>query len=80
MERISIETERLHIGEWMPELAETLCRLSQNEDNRLFLPDEVFETVEAAQTAISEWISNRRAGTGMQSCRYSKKAAPASAI
>ena len=76
MERISIETERLHIGEWMPELAETLCRLSQNEDNRLFLPDEVFETVEAAQTAISEWISNRRAGTGMQSCPVFQKGGP----
>ena len=37
MERISIETERLRIGEWMPELAGTLCCLSQNEGNRLFL-------------------------------------------
>ena len=41
MERISIETERLRIGEWMPELAGTLCCLSQNEGNRLFLPDPV---------------------------------------
>ena len=73
MERISIETERLRIGEWMPELAGTLCRLSQNEGNRLFLPDEVFETVEAAQTAIAEWMANRRAGTGMQSCPVFQK-------
>lgn len=63
-----IETQRLRIGEWTPELAQTLLHLSQDAGNRRFLPDEVFGTVAEAQAAIAEWLANRHAGTGAQAC------------
>ncbi len=46
-----IETPRLTITELEPGMAEAVHRLSLDEDNRRFVPDEVFETVaEAAET------------------------------
>ena len=40
-----IETERLVITEFSPEMAEDVHLNSLDEDNRRFVPDEVFETV-----------------------------------
>ena len=46
-----IETERLIITEFDPSMAESVRNGSLDEDNRRFVPDEVFETVaEAAET------------------------------
>ena len=45
------ETERLRIEEFTPEMAQAVHENSLDEDNRRFLPDEVFETPgEAAET------------------------------
>ena len=48
-----IETERLVITEFSPEMAEDVHLNSLDEDNRRFVPDEVFETVEEAREAIA---------------------------
>lgn len=46
-----LETERLTITEFTPDMAQAVHENSLDEDNRRFVPDEVFETVEdAAQT------------------------------
>ncbi len=46
-----IETERMYITEFTPDMAETVHRNSLDADNRRFVPDEVFETVgDAAET------------------------------
>ncbi len=48
-----IETERLVVTEFTPDMAEAVHRNSLDEDNRRFVPDEVFETVEEAREAIA---------------------------
>ena len=46
-----LETDRLTITEFTPDMAQAVHENSLDEDNRRFLPDEVFETVdEAAET------------------------------
>ena len=46
-----LETERLTITEFTPDMAQAVHENSLDEDNRRFVPDEVFETVgEAADT------------------------------
>lgn len=45
-----IETDRLMITEFTPDMAQAVHENSLDEDNRRFVPDEVFETVEG-----SEW-------------------------
>ena len=52
-----IETERLVIREFTADMAQDVCRNSQDEDNRRFVPDEVFETVEEAGETIAFLIS-----------------------
>lgn len=47
-----IETERLIITEFTMEMAEAVHRNSLDEDNRRFVPDEVFETVEEAADTV----------------------------
>ena len=48
---MKIETERLIIREFTPDMAQDVHENSLDEDNRKFVPDEVFETVaEAAET------------------------------
>ena len=47
----ALETERLVITEFTPDMAEAVHENSLDEDNRRFVPDEVFETVgDAAET------------------------------
>ncbi len=52
-----IETERLVIREFTADMAQDVCRNSQDEDNRRFVPDEVFETVEEAGETIAFLMS-----------------------
>ena len=52
MRKLRIETERLIITEFTAEMARDVHENSLDEDNRRFVPDEVFETVEEAEEAI----------------------------
>ena len=47
-----IETERLIITEFTPDMAQAVHENSLDEENRRFTPDEVFETVEDALETI----------------------------
>ena len=47
-----IETERLTIKEFTPDMAQAVHENSLDDDNRRFTPDEVFETVEDAADTI----------------------------
>ena len=47
-----LETERLTITEFTPDMAQAVHENSLDEDNRRFVPDEVFETVEDAAETI----------------------------
>ena len=55
--KMRIETERLVITEFTPEMARDVHVNSLDEDNRRFVPDEVFETVEEAADTLSFLIS-----------------------
>lgn len=57
-----LETERLVITEFTPEMAEDVHKNSLDEDNRRFVPDEVFETVEEAGETIG-FLMSRYGGT-----------------
>ena len=52
-----IETERLVITDFTPDMAEAVHLNSLDEDNRRFVPDEVFETVEEARETVEFLIS-----------------------
>lgn len=52
-----IETERMIITEFDLSMAESVHRNSLDEDNRRFVPDEVFETVEDAKETIEFLMS-----------------------
>ena len=56
-----IETERLTITEFTPDMAQAVHENSLDEDNRRFVPDEVFETVEKAAETI-EYLMSRYGG------------------
>lgn len=49
---MNIETERLTITRFTMEMAEAVHLNSLDEDNRRFVPDEVFETVEEAADTV----------------------------
>ena len=59
---LKIETERLIITEFTPDMAQAVHENSLDEDNRRFVPDEVFETVEEAAETI-EFLSARYGGS-----------------
>ena len=59
-----IETERLLICEFTPEMAEAVHVNSLDEDNRRFVPDEVFETVEDARETVEFLISRYGSSEG----------------
>ena len=50
-----IETERLTITEFTPDMAQAVHENSLDEDNRRFVPDEVFETVEEAARLMDDY-------------------------
>lgn len=52
-----IETERLTITEFTPDMAQAVHENSLDEDNRRFVPDEVFETVDEAAETIDFLMS-----------------------
>ena len=52
-----IETERLVITEFTPDMAQAVHENSLDEDNRRFVPDEVFETVEDAEETVAFLIN-----------------------
>ena len=54
---MKIETERLVITEFTPDMAQAVHENSLDEDNRRFVPDEVFETIEEARDVIAFLIS-----------------------
>ncbi len=51
---MKIETERLTITRFTMDMAEAVHRNSLDADNRRFVPDEVFETVEEAAGVNAE--------------------------
>ncbi len=52
-----IETERLLITEFAMDMAQTVQENSLDEDNKQFVPDEVWETVEEAEETLKFLIS-----------------------
>ena len=52
-----IETERLIITEFTPDMAQAVQENSVDDDNRRFVPDEVWETVEEAEEILKYLIS-----------------------
>ena len=72
-----IETERLIITKFTMDMAEAVHRNSLDEDNRRFVPDEVFDTVEEAADTISFLMGVYETGDGplvypilMKDCTY----------
>ena len=59
-----IETKRLIITEFDLSMAESVHKNSLDEDNRRFVPDEVFETVEDARETIEFLMSVYESGDG----------------
>ena len=59
-----IETERLVITEFTPDMARDVHENSLDEDNRRFVPDEVFETVEEAQETVDFLMSRYGSNEG----------------
>ena len=59
-----IETNRLIITKFTPDMAEVVHQNSLDEDTRRFLPDEVFETVEDAAEAIDFLMSQYEGADG----------------
>lgn len=71
-----LTTPRLVLREWVPDMAAALCALSQDPENRRFLPDEVFETPQAAGNAITSLLQNRKTGEGPQVLALLQKDGP----
>lgn len=59
-----LETERLQITEFTPDMAQAVHENSLDEDTRRFLPDEVFETPGEAEETIRFLMSRYEAGEG----------------
>lgn len=59
-----IETERLIITNFTMDMAKDVHRNSLDEDNRRFVPDEVFETEEEAKETVELLISQYDGGEG----------------
>ena len=57
MAAMRIETDRLVITEFTADMARDVCANSLDEDNRRFVPDEVFESVEEAREALAFLMS-----------------------
>lgn len=55
--KIIIETERLIITEFTPDMTSVVQENSVDEDNKRFVPDEVWETVEEAEETLEFLIS-----------------------
>ena len=60
--KMLIETDRLIITEFDGSMIESVHLNSLDEDNRRFVPDEVFETIDEARQAV-EWLISCYQGT-----------------
>lgn len=63
---MKLETERLIITTFDLSMAEAVHKNSLDEDNRRFVPDEVFETVEEAKETIEFLMGCYESGDGPQ--------------
>ena len=54
---MKIETERLLITDFTPDMAQAVFENSLDEDNRRFVPDEVYENVDEARQTLAFLIS-----------------------
>ena len=61
---MKIETDRLIITDFTPDMAEAVHRNSLDEDTRRFVPDEVFETVQEAAETVDFLMEVYRNGDG----------------
>ena len=61
---MKLETKRLTITEFRPGMAQSVHLQSLDEDNRRFVPDEVFETVEEAAETIAILMDCYKTGEG----------------
>ncbi len=61
---MKIETERLTITRFTMDMAEAVHLNSLDEDNRRFVPDEVFETIEDAQDTVDFLMGVYENGNG----------------
>ena len=61
---MKIETQRLIITEFTMDMAEAVHKESMDEDNRRFVPDEVFETVEEAAETVEFLMGVYENGNG----------------
>lgn len=59
-----IETRRLIITEFKPDMAQDVHLNSLDEDNRRFVPDEVFETIDEARETVAFLINCYDTGEG----------------
>ncbi len=63
-EEMLIETERLIITELTPDMAQVVRENSMDDDNRRFVPDEVWETAEEAEGTLKFLISRYGSSDG----------------
>ena len=61
---MKLETKRLTITQFRPDMAQSVHLQSLDADNRRFVPDEVFETVEEAAETIAFLIGCYQTGEG----------------
>ena len=61
---MKIETKRLTIAKFTMDMAEAVHKESLDEDNRRFVPDEVFETVEEAAETVEFLMGVYENGNG----------------
>lgn len=61
---MKIETERLIITQFTPDMAEAVHLNSLDENNRRFVPDEVFETIEEAAETLEFLMGVYESGDG----------------
>lgn len=59
-----VETDRIIITEFTMDMVEDVHKNSLDEDNRRFVPDEVFETVEEARETVEFLMGQYQGGEG----------------
>ena len=73
---MNLETERLIITELTMDMAAEIQRQSQDEATRRFVPDEVFDTLDAAREALESLIEAYRSAEGPYVCAVKRKGGP----
>ncbi len=70
---MEIETDRLTITEFTMDMAEAVHLQSLDEDNRRFVPDEVFETVEDAAKTVGFLMGCYTSGEQKEKIKWWRK-------